>query len=132
MGNISAHQSISRNVISDSVLIFMKNYADSKFVFYLCIWFKCWFTRQVLSLKRKQTTFPVSLWYTPKLANRWTTKTIPKDQGHHMVEQKPLIFLLLRGVHPWLEGNTPLYKWGITGWESMDYLSNQPNWLKLH
>lgn len=37
VGNISAHQSISRNIISDSVFIFMNNSVDSKFVSYLSI-----------------------------------------------------------------------------------------------
>lgn len=40
MGNISAHQNMSRNMISAFVFILISNYADSKFVLYLCIGFK--------------------------------------------------------------------------------------------
>lgn len=43
MGNTSAHQNIPRNMISGLAFILISNYADSKFVSYLCIRSKCGF-----------------------------------------------------------------------------------------
>lgn len=54
---------------------------------------------EVSPLKKIWITFLWSLWQTPKLANTCAAKAVQGDQGHHVMEQKPLTFLLLRGAY---------------------------------
>lgn len=103
MGNISTHQNISRNIISDSTLILMSNYLESTLVLYLSIWFKCFTFKE----STDSFSFLFSLWQTPRSSKQVYSKGYARGLRTNTTWWKGLSWGLVV--------NTPLYRGGIIG-----------------